>query len=747
MPVEQFALESAALPTGLRAVAFTAVEAISKPYRFEVFAVISQNDDEIDPDAVLGATGRFDVLDADGTPRRRYHGVFAAVELLHDLGDQLLYRFDLVPRFAMLGLSRHSRVFADTSLYDVFERVLRGHDLRIGDDVTLSVPARGVFEHLTQYRESDLDFLHRVMERAGIYYYFRQDAEREVMVVVHQKAQQPLCNPEVVTYFPALERDGGAREALSTFRMRAAAVASGVRMREYDPQRPSADVGGTSGDVNGRFGGVDSFGEVRPTAIDGRTLAARRHEELQSGSKLFMGHGRVFHLDVAFIFTLEQHARLDGRYQVLELRHRGSAFGAAKTARERLGFEADETYRVDVVAIPVSQQFRPARVTPIPRIYGVEEAVVCGPQTSPYAQIDQHGRYKVKVLFDEGDAHNGKASTWIRMLQPHGGNPEGMHLPLRKGTEVLLVFLGGDPDRPVIAGVAHNAQNPSVVNEDNHTQNVIHTGGNNRLEMEDLDGQQYVDLSTPSAATHLHMGATHGSHTHNWVLSTTGTGLLHTGSHHDVTVDGELREVVKQHVRETYRATQHTTVSEDVREDYRANHTTTVDRDRSVRVKGNHIEHVDGHRDETIDGDVETTVQGSETTTVYGASKTTVHGNTTVENKGTYKQNITGPATINAPSGYKINAPVNWFKITAYAGEASGLKIGTLGMKAEVCGLVLAANGIKGEVNGVKLDATAIKVDRYKVKVDNGTVTVVKKKAEVKKVVAEVKKVNISVTQ
>src|SRR5262249_45353319 len=129
--------------------------------------------------------------------------------------------------------------------------------------------------------------------------------------------------------------------------------------------------------------------------------------------------------------------------------------------------------------------------------------IVDGAADSEYAQIDKHGRYKVRVMFDESDAADGKASMFVRMLQPHGGSPEGFHFPLRKGTEVHLLFLGGDPDRPVIAAVAPNAQTPSVVNADNHTKNVVHTGGNNRFELEDADGSQHIRLSTPTKGTFM----------------------------------------------------------------------------------------------------------------------------------------------------------------------------------------------------------------------------------------------------
>src|SRR4029077_9582783 len=139
----------------------------------------------------------------------------------------------------------------------------------------------------------------------------------------------------------------------------------------------------------------------------------------------------------------------------------------------------------------------PSSDTPWPRIYGFENGTICGAAESEDAQIDDHGRYNVKFKFAESNLKDGKASTWVRMLQPHGGGIEGWHFPLRKGTEVLFTFLGGDPDRPVIAGVVPNALTPSPVTSANHTTNVIQTGGRNRIELEDSAGQERITISSP----------------------------------------------------------------------------------------------------------------------------------------------------------------------------------------------------------------------------------------------------------
>jgi type VI secretion system secreted protein VgrG len=187
---------------------------------------------------------------------------------------------------------------------------------------------------------------------------------------------------------------------------------------------------------------------------------------------------------------------------------------------------------VEVQAISADVQFRPARRAAWPRIYGYENGQVEGAGASDYAQIDDQGRYLVKMRFDEGNGHGARSSTWVRMMQPHGGGVEGFHFPLRKHTEVVVSFLGGDPDRPVISGVVPNALTPSPVTSGNHTKNVIQTGGRNRLELEDLAGQQRITLSTPYSNTYLRMGSPNDDH--EAIIHTDDNALLHADVNYDV---------------------------------------------------------------------------------------------------------------------------------------------------------------------------------------------------------------------
>ena len=109
--------------------------------------------------------------------------------------------------------------------------------------------------------------------------------------------------------------------------------------------------------------------------------------------------------------------------------------------------------------------------------------------------------------FDLNDREGGKASAWIRMMQPYGGDNHGLHFPLHKGTEVLLTFIDGDPDRPIITGAVPNTEHPSPVTSANQTMSHITTAGQNKIHIQDQEGQQSLLLQTPSAGTFFRIGA------------------------------------------------------------------------------------------------------------------------------------------------------------------------------------------------------------------------------------------------
>jgi type VI secretion system secreted protein VgrG len=465
----------------------------------------------------------------------------------------------------------------------------------------------------------------------------------------------------------------------------------------------------------------------------------------------------VWSLRPGYLFQLEQHPRagFNASYLTVSAEHWGKQIEGADVIDTLLGLPDDTAYAVEIAAIEGGVQFRAERSTAWPRIDGVVDGVIDGNAESPYAQIDEHGRYKVRIFFDESDLLDGSASTWVRMLQPHGGGTEGMHFPLRKGTEVHMVFLGGDPDRPIIVGVAPNAQKPSKVIAGNFSQNVIMTGGSNRLELEDSDGGQYVTMSTPTEGSYLHMGA--GDY--NFVAHTLGHGQEFVGGNKDGEVVGNMTEKVTGSLAEDYQSSKSTNVVGPVAETYAASHDRSVTGpvtfkldstlsetiqgavNRSVmgtfdeNIAGAVTLHYQATLDETIDGDVTTTT--ANVTEVHNGDKnTTITGTHSIDAAGAQhfhsyaSQQMTAPAqeftadgaqlmksdthTVEASSAASVNAPtvtINGDGSVTISGASITIQGGDVTMEGGTLNVSHGATSITGSpitVNGGgNIDMTA----------------------------------------
>ena len=529
---------STMLPGPVRVVGFRGVEALSRPYRFEIFLTMPvEAEDDIDFAEVVGAKGQL-VLDREDpkVPPFVFAGVLRDVDLMHEFGGRALLRAVLVPKLWELTLSKHSRIFTKKSVPDVIKAVLEDNGLT-GSDYALNLSAGyETEEHICQYRESDFDFISRWMEREGIYYYFEHTEDGEKLILRDDKSYPAEAIGKAVRYHPQLGEDRSAGASFRSFSSRHGALPSKIKLRDYDYARPSFDISGAAPVSPNGSGEISLYGERFFTAEAGKRLARLRSEELLARQAVHQAAGTRLHLRSGHTFELEDHprARFNAKYVATEVHHHGNQSAGDTNFQEMLGLEHEDVYFVEVSAIPETTQFRAESRTAWPRIYGFENGVVDGPAFSEYAQIDEQGRYLVKIKFDEASSRDGTASTLVRMMQPHGGSIEGFHFPLRKATEVVLSFLGGDPDRPVISGVMPNVLTPSPVTSGNHTKNVIQTGGRNRLELEDQAGAQRITLSTPYSNTYLRMGSPNAGH--ELIVKTDDNTLLDAGKNFDTKV-------------------------------------------------------------------------------------------------------------------------------------------------------------------------------------------------------------------
>ncbi len=543
------------VPSSAKVLGFRGAEAISRPYEHAIFLMAPS--DDLDPGALVGERGALSIDRAsDKVPPLFFSGVVASVETLHEVDGRSLIRLTLVPRLARLALGRHSRIFTKVTLPNVIQTILAENGFTPAD-YELRLGGYEVEEHICQYRESDLDFISRWMEREGVYYFFEHGADGERLVLCDGLSYDPDPAGGNVRYRPGAGGDTSAGEALRTFTARHATLPSKVVLGDYDYARPNLPLTGTA-DVARRGAGVVSlFGERFFTPSAGERLARLRAEELRAREMVIHAVGSRLHLRPGYTFELDEHPRaaLNARYVTIDAHYEANQSGGGSAFAELSGLAGGDVFMVDLHAIPAGVQFRPEQKTPWPRVYGFETGNVDGPATSDYAQIDDQGRYCVKLKFDESGLAGGKASTWVRMMQPHGGGVEGFHFPLRRGTEVVIAFLGGDPDRPVIAGVVPNALTPSPVTSGNHTTNVIQTGGKNRIELEDQAGEEQITISTPYAKGYVLLGCPKEGH--ELVVHTDENALVDANLNYDVNVgvapavpsgEGNMRTVVKNNM-------------------------------------------------------------------------------------------------------------------------------------------------------------------------------------------------------
>lgn len=637
MSAASFQLRCSAIPSRAVVVGFRGSEAISQPYAIDVYFSLSQG-----PEAALaGALTHFvDMRDAvyskvaltvaTGDPsaatteKRPFvlAGIVASLELVRAMRETALYRARIVPQLWQLSLTRHSRVFTKKSIIEIVTELLEeggvtDYELRLEN---VYAPEA----HVCQYRESNLAFIERWLEREGIYYFFEHDAGGERLVLTDARAARVTRRASPVRYHPVSGTDVSAREAFDNFTCTHAARPASVKLTDYDYAKPMLDIAGSAPVSHSGLGEIVEHGGRMFSIGEAARLAKVRAEELRASDTVYHATGAAAHLYSGHTFELDEHPNppFNRAFLATSVRHFGFEPSFASAWGSLVKPEYNDLYRAEVTAIESDTVFRPERRTPWPRIDGYENAVVDGGSGSQYAQIDEQGRYAVKFKFDEGSLSGGKASTFVRMVQPHDGPQEGTHFPLRKGVEVLVAFQGGDPDCPVILGSVHNAVNPSVVTSSNHTQNVIRSGSLNHIVMEDTAGAMYLEAYCPIATTKLFLGA--GAW--NFDLTTQGTGQIFTESNLNVDVNAEMKVDVASNVDVDYHANLDWDVFGPVNTHYHATHSFHVDAAVKTDFDATYDLHVKGAATEKFDATFDATVIGAATFTHLADHSTSVLG-------------------------------------------------------------------------------------------------------------------------
>ena len=509
LTAKKFSFVSSALPADtFGVVRYRGSEGLSRCYEFEVMLVSGNL--EVDLGDVIQHPVTLTFHREEGKDVQ-YHGILLGFEQLHSFNQVAFYRAHLVPRLYWLSLTPHNQVFLNKSVPEFIEACLKDGGLSGQDFEFRLQKSYEPLEYVCQYGETHLNFVSRWLEREGLYYFFEQSEGGEKVIFTDSHiAHKSMPQGKSVRYSPPSGMETlHMQEIVSSFTCRYSLTPASVMVKDYNYRKPSLEVSGTAEvDAKGR-GQVYSYGDHIRTPEDGNRVAKMYAEAVLCRREVFHGEGSVPYLSPGFTFDLEDHYRksFNQSYLTLDVDHEGSQTGYLLSGLT-LGEEKQEIYyRNSYTAIPASVQFRPERVTPKPQISGCISAKVDAAGSGKYAELDEHGRYKVVLPFDTSGRKDGKASAWFRMASPYAGSDHGMHFPLHKNTEVLLTFMDGDPDRPIIASAVPNPETPSLVKDANQTMAAITTSSGNKIHMEDQEGSERILMHTPKQGSFIRIGA------------------------------------------------------------------------------------------------------------------------------------------------------------------------------------------------------------------------------------------------
>jgi type VI secretion system secreted protein VgrG len=485
-------------PADLPVIRFEAQEEISRPFHAEVTAAASSSLD-LDPAALVGQKATLTIHMGDSD--RFLHGIVSRVQAWEEPGapePRRRLRLRIVPALWTLSQSRDNRIFQGKSLPEVVKEVIADWGVTMREELSASYPAR---DYVVQSGETDLDFVSRLLEEAGVFYFFEHAADGETLVLADANDGCPDIPGEARLVYRGVSGLVAEQEFLDAFSSRVEIRTGAVALRDYDPLRPGLDLTARAqAEADAALESYEYPGGYADPAV-ARAVVKIRLEEARSRVRVETGSGVTNRLLPGHRFEVDEHpmGELNDRYLILSVRHAGEQLGVLGAGAPPAA-PMREAYRVHLECIRAAGPFRPERRTPEPSPPGPQTAVVTGP---PGEEIhtDAHGRIKVQFHWDRQGKKDDKSSCWIRVAQAWAGPGWGLLYLPRIGQEVVVEFLDGDPDRPVVTGAVYNGMNPPPVSlPGDKTVSTLRSAtspgsdGSNELRFEDAKGSEEVYL-------------------------------------------------------------------------------------------------------------------------------------------------------------------------------------------------------------------------------------------------------------
>lgn len=608
---------------------FRGRERVSKPYAFTVQLLGPPTDTAVLERSALGSAVhlRFE----SGASERWVHGVvdrFESHGVAFEAKDRHAFELRLVPRLATLRLRKNSRIFQDKTVPEIVLAIFAESGVSAATRLAKRYSKR---VYSVQHQETDLAYVTRLLEEEGIFYFFEQaegPAGSETVVLCDAAAQtRPIAGDPTLriatnNLFAESDRD------IRHFHVARAARPGRVTTREFDFERPSYDLHGfaKSSEEPEQY---HHFAEIEPPAV-GHPMAATRLDQHRRKAWTAEGETSCARLVPGFTFSVDD-SKIPGAasgYGVLEVVHEGVVAATLRT-----GGEQKPPYRNRFRAIPGALAMRPR--PPRPRTQQVlETATVVGP-AGEEIYTDELGRIKVQFHWDREGRMNEHSSCWIRVMHAWSGAGWGFQFIPRIGMEVVVGFLAGDVDRPVILGAVNNAEHPASfplpadkTKSGIRTNSTGKTGGHNEISFDDRGGDEALFIRAEKNMSER------------------------VGGDHALHVAGSRRESVEGAVVESTGADKTVTVAGHCRD--------RVTGDRSERTAGSKVVVVAGNADEIVTGHRSVEVTGASVSRFKGSASARVSQHAALTALGSLTVNVgaasAAPGTLHAKGPWMVSS-------------------------------------------------------------------------------------------
>jgi type VI secretion system secreted protein VgrG len=513
LPSQAYAIKLAPHPAPLSVLRFSGRAAVSELFRYEIELTSPIND--VAMDKVLGRPAKFtiDPIDPNAEYLRKMfgenaekfsgmppgltiHGVVTEFDQFETSADQTRYKLVIEPRMADLGRGLRSRLFQKQSAQEVFTAILRHEGFREGVDFAFKLRAQYKrHEYVTQYHETTIAFIQRIMAEEGMWFRFEHTKDHSVMIF-GDDLDAYARNQRIVPFRRDAGLESAGAEAIKSLERHTRRVPEAVQLNDYNHREAGVSllVEANTARDDKTTNAVDSqWGEHYETPEEGQRLARLRHEAHLAQQITYTGTGNAFALEAGEVLRLDVNPD-DARHGFFIVLVESSGGRDHAYSNTFSAIPSDRVWRtlVDPGAQPVISGILPARVT--------------SPDNYRRAYLTPEGWYVIKLPFDLDEWSPGGTSRPVRLAKPYSGRNYGHHFPLIDGAEVAIAFTGGDPNRPVIVGALHDSLHPDLVNNLNHTRNLIITAAGNTMRMEDREGNEHVHLMTPFQASQLNLG-------------------------------------------------------------------------------------------------------------------------------------------------------------------------------------------------------------------------------------------------